>query len=150
MRAGGEHAVALRGVAALHVGVGDGHHVGTEQRADPADGAHEGLALAPPPLAAVVRPLQVGDHVVTQGGEDGQRGLGGNVALGEDVLAAIRVLAAHELGGIDAVLAGEALGGLGGVALGVEGDVRSRAAVHLMELLGRRGDVANVGGQAAG
>ena len=40
-----QNAMAAGGVTARHVGVGNGHDLGAEERADPADRAHEGLVL---------------------------------------------------------------------------------------------------------
>lgn len=40
-----EHAVSAGGVAAGHIAVGHGHDLGAKERADPADGAHEGHVL---------------------------------------------------------------------------------------------------------
>ena len=81
--------------------------------------------------------------------QDRLGGLGGDVALGEDVLAAVGVLAAHEFGGAHAAFAGEALGGLGGVAVGVEGDLGRGAALDLVHLVGGGGHGVDEHGQAA-
>ena len=51
------------------------------------------------------------------------------------VLRAVGILATDELGGGQAVLAGEALGGLGGVAVRIEGDLGGRPAQDGMDLL---------------
>ena len=146
--AGTQHAMAAGGVAARDVSVGHRHDVGAEQAADPAHGAHEGGVLGAPALAAVVGPLEVADDRLAQAREQ-RHGVGrGDVLLGEDVLTAVGVDAAHERGGIDAALAGKALGGLGGVAVGVEGDVGGGAALDVVDLLGGGRDVAHEGGEA--
>ena len=145
-----EDAVAARGVAAPDVGILHGHDLAAEQRADPANGAHEGLVLRAPALRAVVGPLDGGDHVVAELRQDGHGGGGGHVLLGKDVLVAIGVNTTLKLGGIDAELAREALGGLGRVALGVEGDLGLGPAHDLMHRLGLGRHVGDDDSQTAG
>ena len=148
MLAGAKHAVAASDVAARDVGVGHRHDLGAQERADPADGAHEGLVLGAPALGAVVGPLDVGDDVMGELGEDGHGGLGGHALLREDVVVAVLGGADLELGGLDAALAGEAGGCLGGVSVGVEGDLGLGAAHDLVDSLGGDGHVGDDGGQA--
>ena len=138
---GCQHAVAARGVAGLDVGIAHGNDVAAQQGADPADRAHEGLVRGAPALAAVVGPLEVCDRVVEERGQKRHGGSGRNVLLGEHVFATVGVLAADEVGGGDAALARKALGCLGGVAVGIEGDVGGGAALHVVDGfgLGRHG-----------
>ena len=138
-----EDPVATGGVGARDVRVGHRDDLGAEQAADPADRTHEGRVLGAPALAAIVGPLQSRDRRLGDLREDRQGRLGVDVQLGEDVLAAVRALAADKLVGREARLARESLGGLGRPALGVEGDVGRRALLDLVDLgrgLGYAGD----------
>ena len=147
--AGSQDAVAAGRVAGLDAREAHRHDLVAQKDAQPADGTDERLVRGAPALAAVVGPFDGRDDLRAERREDGRRGRGGDAPLGEDVLAAVRVLAADEVGGVDAALAGEALGRLGGGSLGVEGDGRRRAALHLVHLLGRGGDVGDEGGETA-
>ena len=144
---GAQDAMAARGVAARHIGKRHGHDVLAQKAADPADRTHERGVLVAPALGAVVGPLQTGDGLLAQGRQDrGGRG-GRNVLLGKDVLTTVGVLAAHQVLGSHAALAGEALGGLGGVTVGVEGNVCRGTALDLVDLIGCGGDIGNERGQ---
>ena len=144
-----QHTVAARDVAARDVGKAHGHNVRSEQAADPAHRAHEGLVHGAPALASVVGPLERGDDAPGKRREDGLGWLRGDVALGEDILAAVGVRAAYEFGGTHATLAGEALGGLGGIAVGIEGDLGGGAAQYLVHLVGGGSHGVDEHGQAA-
>ena len=149
MVTGAKHAMTTRGVAARHVGKRHGHNILAQKAADPTDRAHERRVLVTPALRAVVGPLQASDSLLAQGRQDrGGRG-GRDVLLGKDVLAAVGVLATNQILGSHTALAGEALGGLGGVTIGIEGDVGRGAALDLVNLVGRGGDVGNERSQAA-
>ena len=140
--------MAAGGVAARHVRIGDGDDLLAEERADPADGSHEGLVLAPPALAAVVGPLDGADGLLAQGREQLERGHRRDRALGEDVLVAVGVGASHEGVGRRAVLACEALRRLRGIAVGIEGDLCLGATHDLVDLLGGSRAVADDDGEA--
>ena len=147
MVTGAQDAMTARGVAARHIGKRHGHDVLAQKAADPADRTHERGVLVTPALRAVVGPLQASDGLLAQGRQDrGGRG-GRNVLLGKDVLATVGVLATHQVFGSHAALAGKALGGLGGVAVGVEGDVSRGATLDLVDLIGRSGDIGNERGK---
>ena len=103
--------------------------------------------LGTPALASVVGPLDGPDDLLGEGGEDRRCRARVNVLLGKDVLAAVGVHSARKLGGIDAKLAGKALGRLGGGAVGVKGDAGRGAALDLVELLGCKGNVMDVGNE---
>ena len=149
MVTGAKHAMATRGVATRHVGKRHGHNVLAQKAADPADRTNKGRMLVTPALRAVVGPLQASDSLLAQGRQDrGGRG-GRDVLLGKDVLTAVGVLATDQILGSHTALAGEALGGLGGVTVGIEGDVGRGAALDLVNLVGRGGDVGNERSQAA-
>ena len=149
MVTGAQNAMSARGVATRHVGKRHGHDVLTQKAADPTDRTHERGVLVAPALRAVVGPLQAGDGLLAQGRQNrGGRG-GRDVLLGEHVLATVGVLATDQVLGSHTALAGEALGGLGGVTVGIEGDVGRGAALDLVNLVGRGGDVGNERSQAA-
>ena len=149
MVTGAKHAMTTRGVATRHVGKRHGHNVLAQKAADPADRTNKGRMLVTPALRAVVGPLQASDGLLAQGRQDrGGRG-GRDVLLGKDVLTAVGVLATNQILGSHTALAGEALGGLGGVTIGIEGDVGRGAALDLVNLVGRGGDVGNERSQAA-
>ena len=149
MVTGAKHAMTTRGVATRHVGKRHGHNVLAQKAADPADRTNKGRMLVTPALRAVVGPLQASDSLLAQGRQDrGGRG-GRDVLLGKDVLTAVGVLATDQILGSHTALAGEALGGLGGVTVGIEGDVGRGAALDLVNLVGRGGDVGNERSQAA-
>ena len=149
MVTGAKHAMTTRGVATRHVGKRHGHNVLAQKAADPADRTNKGRMLVTPALRAVVGPLQASDSLLAQGRQDrGGRG-GRDVLLGKDVLTAVGVLATNQILGSHTALAGEALGGLGGVTIGIEGDVGRGAALDLVNLVGRGGDVGNERSQAA-
>ena len=127
-----EHAVTLRDRAGAQVVEVEGHGLAGEDAGQPADGPREaqvvvgaGRARAP---AHAARDLQPGDETPA---DVGQHALGG-AALGFDhgdhELVAVDRLA-HELRGLDALAAGEALAGLGRRAVGAEGHLGERAAV---------------------
>ena len=102
-----------------------------------------------PALASVVGPLKPSDNPLAQGGKQRHRGSGRNVALCEHIGAAIGILALHKLSGGHAALAGEALGSLSGIAVGIESDVGRRAALDLMHFIRRRGNSVNQHGQTS-
>ena len=147
MITGAQDAMAARGVAAPHVGKRHGHDVLTQKTTDPADRTHERGVLVTPALRAVIGPLQAGDGLLAQGRQDRGGRSRRNVLLGKDVLASVGVLAAHQILGSHAALTGKALGGLGGVTVGIEGDVGRGAALDLVDLIGRGGDIGNERGQ---
>ena len=148
MVTGAQDAMAARGVATRHVGKRHGHDVLAQKAADPADRTHERGVLVAPALRTVVGPLQAGDGLLAQGRQDRGGRSGRNVLLGKDVLSAVGVLATNQILGSHTALAGEALGGLGGVAVSVEGDVGRGAALDLVNLISRGGDVGNERSQA--
>ena len=147
MVTGAQDAMTARGVAARHVGKRHRHDVLAQKAADPADRTNERGVLVTPALRAVVGPLQAGDGLLAQGRQDrGGRG-GRNVLLGKDVFATVGVLTTDQVLGSHTALAGKALGGLGGVAVGIEGDVGRGAALDLVNLIGRSGDIGNERGK---
>ena len=135
--------MTARGVAARHVSKGDGHDVLAQKAADPADRTHERRVLVAPALGAVVGPLQAGDGLLAQGRQDRSSRSGRNVLLGKDVLTTVGVLATDQILGSHTELTGEALGGLGGVTVRVEGNVGRGATLDLVNLIGRGGDVGH-------
>ena len=140
---GAEHAMAARGVAARHVGKRHGHNILAQKAANPADRTHERRVLVAPALGAVVGPLQAGNGLLAQGRQDRGCRCGGNVLLGKDILATIGILTTDQVLGSHTALAGEALGGLGGVTVSIEGDAGRRATLDLVNLIGRSGDVGH-------
>ena len=144
-----EDAVATRRVRAGDVGEGDGDDLVAQKRADPADGTDEGRVLGSPALAAIVGPFERGYEPFRRRAEDGLCGARGNARLGEDIVLAIAVPAHDELLRTKAHLPREALGRLGGPALGVEGDARGRATPDLVDLFGRHRDVMHEHGETA-
>ena len=145
---GAKHAMTARGVATRHVGKRHGHNVLAQKAADPTDRTHERGVLVAPALGAVVGPLQAGDGLLAQGRQDRGGRCGGNVLLGEHILATVSVLATDQVLGSHTALAGEALGGLGGVTVSVEGNVGRGATLDLVNLIGRGGDVSHECSQA--
>ena len=79
--------------------------------------------LVAPALTAIVGPLQPGDRLLAQSRQDRGSRCRGNVLLGEHILATVGVLATDQVLGSHTALAGKALGGLGGVAVGIKGNV---------------------------
>ena len=146
---GRKDTVAASGVAALHVSIGDRNDLLAKKRADPANRAHERLVLGAPALRAVVGPLDGCNDVVAEGRKNWHRGLGGHVLLGEDVLVAVLGDAAGERGRINTALAGKSLGGLGGIAVGIEGNLGLGPALDVMNGLGRASDAGDDGCEAA-
>ena len=145
--AGSQHAMAHGEVRGLGAGVADGQHDVVEHGHDPTHGAHEVLAICGPTARA--GPLDGGDearqHIGQQVGHRRCRDvLGGEHVLGAVDLAALEVL------GREALAAGEADGRLGGVAVGVEGDLGRRALVLLHERLGGIGHAVRHDDQTAG
>ena len=143
MVTGAQNAMSARGVATRHVGKRHGHNILAQKAADPTDRTHKRSVLVAPALAAVVGPLQAGDSLLAQGRQDRGSRCGGNVLLGEHILATVSVLATDQVLGSHTALAGKALGGLGGVAVGVEGNVGRGTALDLMDFIGRGGDVGH-------
>lgn len=135
MVTGAQNAMTARGVAARHVGKRHGHDVLAQKAADPTDRTNKRSVLVAPALAAVVGPLQAGDRLLAQNRQDRGSRCGGNVLLGEHVLTAVGVLATDQVLGSHTALAGEALGGLGGVAVGIKGNVCRGTALDLMDLI---------------
>ena len=148
MVTGAKHAMTTRGVATRHVGKRHGHNVLAQKAADPADRTNKGRMLVTPALRAVVGPLQAGDGLLAQSGQNRRSRCGGNVLLGEHILATVSVLATDQVLGSHTALAGKALGGLGGVTVSVEGNVGRGATLDLVNLIGRGGDVGNECSQA--
>ncbi len=149
MVARAKYAMTARGVAARHVGKRHGHNILAQKAADPADRTNKGRMLVTPALRAVVGPLQAGDGLLAQSGQNRRSRCGGNVLLGEHILATVSVLATDQVLGSHTALAGKALGGLGGVTVSVERDVGRGAALDLVDLVGRSGNVSNERSQAA-
>ena len=119
------------GLVARH-GAGEGHgqHRFVEHRDDPAHGAHEVVAVRCPALGA--RPLQIDDELREDRGQQVGDRLGGDALLGEDVVDAFHLAAFQVVDG-EPFAAGEADRGLGGVAVGVEGNLGGRSPVLLFE-----------------
>ena len=141
--------MTARGRSAFHACEGDGNDLGAEQDAEPANGANEGLMGSPPALGAVVRPLQAAQDGCAQLGQNRLGGNGIDRLLRENVFTAIGILAPDQLGSRDPAFACEALGGLGGNALRIEGDGCRGAALDLMDRVGGCRDVGDVDAQAA-
>ena len=146
---GAKHAMAARGVAARHVGKRHGHNILAQKAANPTDRTNKGSMLVTPALGAVVGPLQAGDGLLAQSGQNRRSRCGGNILLGEHILTTVSVLATDQVLGSHTALAGEALGGLGGVTVSVEGNVGRGATLDLVNLVGRGGDIGNECSQAA-
>ena len=138
-----KYAMTTRGVATRHVGKRHGNNILAQKAADPTDRTNKGRVLVAPALAAVVGPLQAGNSLLAQSGQNRRSRCGGNVLLGEHILATVSVLASNQVLGSHTALAGEALGGLGGVAVGIEGNVCRGTALDLMDLIGRSGDIGH-------
>ena len=138
-----KYAMTTRGVATRHVGKRHGHNILAQKAADPADRTNKGRMLVTPTLAAVVGPLQAGDGLLAQSGQNRRSRCGGNVLLGEHILATVSVLATDQVLGSHTALASEALGGLGGVAVGIKGNVCRGTTLDLVNLIGRGGDVGH-------
>ena len=143
MVTGAKYAMATRGVATRHVGKRHGHDVLAQKAADPTDRTNKRSVLVAPALAAVVGPLQAGDGLLAQSGQNRRSRCGGNVLLGEHILATVSVLATDQVLGSHTALASEALGGLGGVAVGIKGNVCRGTTLDLVNLIGRGGDVGH-------
>ena len=143
MVTGAKHAMTTRGVATRHVGKRHGNNILAQKAADPTDRTNKGRVLVAPALAAVVGPLQAGNSLLAQSGQNRRSRCGGNVLLGEHILATVSVLASNQVLGSHTALAGEALAGLGGVAVGIEGNVCRGTALDLMDLIGRSGDIGH-------
>ena len=108
----------------------------TKKRADPTNRANKRRALGTPALGAVVWPFKRRNDVL---GKCGQNRLGrsrGNEALGKNILASIGVLTTYKLRSINAALACKAARRLGGSTRLIKSDVRSGAALNLMNLFG--------------
>ena len=129
-------------------GAGEGqrqHHV-VEQGDDPTHGAHEVVAVRGPALGA--RPLDGGDEAGKHVGQQVGHGRCRDVLGGEDVLDALH-LATFEVFRGKPLAAREADGGLGGIAVRIEGDLRGRALVFLDERLGGVGHAVGHDDQTA-
>ena len=148
MVTGAKHAMATRGVATRHVGKRHGHNILAQKAADPTDRTNKGRVLVTPALRAVVGPLQAGDGLLAQSGQNRRSRCGRDILLGKDVLTAVGVLTTDQILGSHTALAGEALGSLGGVAVGIKGDVCRGATLDLVNLIGRGGNVGNERSQA--
>ena len=149
MVTGAKYAMTTRGVATRHVGKRHGHNILAQKAANPTDRTNKGSMLVTPALGAVVGPLQAGDGLLAQSGQNRRSRCGGNILLGEHILATVSVLATDQVLGSHTALAGEALGGLGGVTVSVEGNVGRGATLDLVNLVGRGGDIGNECSQAA-
>ena len=145
--AGSQHAMAHGEVRGLGAGEADGQDDVVEHGHNPAHRAHEVLAICGP--AAGAGPLDGGDEACQHIGQQVGHGRCRDVLGGEHVLGAVD-LAALEALGREALAAGEANGRLGGVAVGVEGDLGRRALVLLNERLGGVGHAVGHDDQAAG
>ena len=145
---GAKHAMTARSVAARHVGKRHRHNILAQKAADPTDRTNKGRMLVTPALGAVVGPLQAGDGLLAQSGQNRRSRCGGNVLLSKDILATVGVLATDQILSSHTALASEALGGLGGVTVSVEGNVGRGATLDLVNLIGRGGDVGNERSQA--
>ena len=108
MVTGAQNAMSARGVATRHIGKGHGHDILAQKAADPTDRTNKRSVLVAPALAAVVGPLQAGDGLLAQSRQDRGGRCGGNVLLGEHVLAAVGVLATDQVLGSHTALAGKA------------------------------------------
>ena len=144
---GAKHAMTTRGVATRHVGKRHGHNILAQKAADPADRTHERRVLVAPALGAIVGPLQAGNSLLAQSGQNRRSRCGGNVLLGEHILATVGVLATNQVLGSHTALAGKALGGLSGVAVGIKGNVCRGTALDLVNLIGRGGDISHERGK---
>ena len=147
MLAGSQHAMAHGEVVGGGAGEADGQHDVVEHGDDPAHGAHEVLAICGPTAGA--GPLDGGDEARQDVGQQIGNGRCRDVLGCEHVLGAVD-LAALEVLGIKALAAGETDGGLGGIAVCVEGDLGRRALVLLHERLGGVGHAVCHDDQAAG
>ena len=144
---GSQHAMAHGEVRGLGAGEADGQDDVVEHGYDPAHRTHEVLAICGP--AAGAGPLDGGDEARQHIGQQVGHGRCRDVLGGEHVLGAVD-LATLEALGREALAAGEADGRLGGVAVGVEGDLGRRALVLLHERLGGVGNAVGHDDQAAG
>lgn len=147
MVTGAQDAMAARGVAARHIGKGHGHDIPAQKAADPADRTHERGVLVAPALRAVVGPLQAGDGLLAQGRQNrGGRG-GRNVLLGKYVsrpsVSSRRTRSSAATPHLRAKP-----WALGGVTVGIEGDVGRGTALDLVNLIGRGGNVSHERSQA--
>ena len=133
MRARSEHAVAERDVTRGGTREAHRQHNLVEHGHDPAHGAHEVLAVSSPALGT--RPLDGGDEAGQDVGQQVGHGRCGDVLGGEHVLHALD-LATLKVFRREALAARKADGGLGGVAVGIEGDLGRRALVLFHERLG--------------
>ena len=147
MVARAKYAMTARGVATRHVGKRHGHNVLAQKAADPADRTNKGRMLVAPALGAIVGPLQAGNSLLAQSGQNRRSRCGGNVLLGEHILATVGVLATDQILGSHTALAGKALGGLSGVAVGIKSNVCRGTALDLVNLIGRGGDISHERGK---
>ena len=145
--AGSQHAMAHGEVGGLGAGVADGQHDVVEHGHDPTHRAHEVLAICGP--AAGAGPLDGGDEARQDIGQQVGHRRCRDVLGGEHVLGAVD-LAALEVLRIKTLAAGEADGRLGGVAVGIEGDLGRRALVLLHQRLGGVGHAVGHDDQATG
>ena len=146
VRAGREEAVAARQVAGLEAREAHGDDALVEHRHDPAHRTREILARRAP--AARLRPRDARDHALEHLRQELRRIARLHAARGEHVLDAL-LLAHLERTHVNAFAAGEADGGLRGIAVGVEGDLDRGAAERLRKGLGALGHVLDDGDEAA-
>ena len=146
MLTGSQHAMTHGEVVGGGAGEADGQHDVVEHGDDPAHRAHEVLAICGP--TAGTGPLDGGDEARQDLGQQIGNGRCRDVLGGEHVLGAVD-LAALEILRIKALAAGEADGGLGGIAVCVEGDLGRRALVLLHERLGGVGHAVGHDDQTA-
>ena len=149
MVARAKYAMTARGVATRHVGKRHGHNILAQKAADPADRTHERRVLVAPALGAIVGPLQAGNSLLAQSGQNRRSRCGGNVLLGEHILATVGVLATDQILGSHTALAGKALCSLSGIAVGIKGNVCRGTALDLVNLIGRGGDISHERGKTA-
>ncbi len=144
-RPGGARAVA--DAVASDAGDRKGDDGVAEQSDEPADGPGEGEAGLVP--AHAHPEVEVADEVGQQVGEDDDGWLPLLAADGDDVLASIHLLGL-QVGHLHALAAGKALGSLGGLPAGVEGDAGRRALDELLDAALAGGQILHDDGEAAG
>ena len=140
-----QHAKAAGSATRLDAGKVHRNDLVAEQGDDPTQGATKRFMTAAPALRT--RPGKLGDRGGDYLGDDLGCGAGRLLDVKENVLAAL-VLANNKLGSICPLAAGKALGGLSGIAVGIERDSGSRAAKAQRLGLGSLGEVGNDDGDA--
>ena len=143
----GHEPMPARRAPGREAGVLDGDDRLAEQRNEPSDRAGERDVPAAPALGA--RPCDAGDEIGQDTGQQLERRHGRLLDDGVDVLDALLVGLADEVGSRQALAAGKALGGLRRVSIRIEGDFCCRALRALRERLGRVGDIIDRDDDAA-